>query len=246
MRCANGSGRWATSRDSPIDERPDEATDGDRTCLPCRSRLHALVLIRRRSRGRRTAKHDNIVVVSGLPRSGTSLMMKMLEAGGLEPLEDGLREPDVDNPRGYYELEQVKKLSAGDVAWLDAAPGKVVKVIATLLYHLPDTYNYRVVFMRRRMAEVLASQRQMLVNRGEDPEAVADADMARIFEGHLQRLEPWLAARDDIQVLDVDYNELLTGRSPEIVDSIAAFLGAGLDSAAMREVVEPDLYRQRR
>ena len=172
-------------------------------------------------------------------------MMKMLEAGGLEPLEDGLREADMDNPRGYYELEQVKKLSAGDVAWLDDAPGRVVKVIATLLYHLPDTHSYRVIFMRRRMAEILASQRQMLVNRGEDPDAVPDEDMAQIFQGHLERLRPWLSGRDDIQVLDVDYNELMANRADEIIAGIDAFLDAGLDIGAMKSVVEPGLYRQR-
>jgi hypothetical protein len=202
--------------------------------------------MRKLGKSRRVPERGDVVIVSGLPRSGTSLMMKMLEAGGLEPLEDGLREADMDNPRGYYELERVKKLSAGDVAWLDDAPGKVVKVIATLLYHLPDTHSYRVIFMRRRMAEILASQRQMLVNRGEDPDAVPDEDMARIFQGHLERLGPWLAGRDDIQVLDVDYNELMGGSTTEIIAGIDAFLGNGLDIAAMRTVVEPDLYRQRR
>ena len=204
------------------------------------------MLIRKLARSRRTPERPSIVIVSGLPRSGTSLMMKMLEAGGLETLTDGLREADADNPRGYYELEQAKKLSAGDATWLDAAHGKVVKVIATLLYHLPDTHSYRVIFMRRRMAEILASQRQMLVNRGEDPDAVTHADMARIFDGHLKRLEPWLAQRDDIEVLDVDYNQLMADHAAEIVDGIDAFLGGGLDVAAIRTVVEPDLYRQRR
>jgi hypothetical protein len=202
------------------------------------------LLIRRLAR-RKTPARDSIVVVSGLPRSGTSLMMKMLHTGGLEPVEDGLRRADVDNPRGYYEFERVKKLSAGDTAWLDAAQGKVVKVIATLLYHLPDTYEYRVVFMRRRMAEILASQRRMLINRGEDADTIPDEDMARIFEGHLQRLEPWLTARDDIAVLDVDYNALVGGRSGEIIANVDTFLGGGLDVAAMQAVVEPDLYRQR-
>jgi hypothetical protein len=173
-------------------------------------------------------------------------MMKMLEAGGLEAMQDGLRTADADNPGGYYEFEQAKKLSSGDVAWLDDAPGRVVKVIAALLYHLPTTHSYRVVFMRRRMAEILASQRQMLINRGEDADVVPDEEMARIFERHLERLGPWLAERADIEVLEVDYNDLMTTRTAQIVADIDDFLGGGLDVAAMRQVVEPDLYRQRR
>ena len=104
---------------------------------------------------------DEIVVVSGLPRSGTSMMMKMLEAGGLTPLTDGQREADEDNLGGYYEFEQVKKM-AQDSGWLEEARGKVVKVISRLLYDLPKTYHYRVIFMQRHLDEVLASQQQML------------------------------------------------------------------------------------
>lgn len=188
---------------------------------------------------------DPIVIVSGLPRSGTSLMMKMLEAGGVPPLTDGLREADSDNPRGYYEFEQAKRLSSGDSAWLDEAPGKAVKIIATLLYDLPDRHEYRVIFMRRRMAEILASQRQMLINRGEDPDAVPDATMARIFEGHLDRLRSWLTTAGGISVLEVDYNDLMD-EGPEVPASrIDEFLGGKLDTAAMCAVVEPGLYRQR-
>ena len=128
---------------------------------------------------RRTA--PPIVVVSGLPRSGTSMMMRMLEAGGLPPLTDGLRAPNDDNPLGYYEFERVKKLPEGDVGWLPEAQGHAVKIIAALLPHLPDSATYRVLFMRRAMSEILASQRRMLIRRGEDADAVDDAEMARLF-----------------------------------------------------------------
>lgn len=119
-------------------------------------------------------KPDHVVVVSGLPRSGTSMMMKMLEVGGLSPLIDGEREADEDNPKGYYEFERVKQLPKGDYGWLEDARGRVVKVISGLLVHLPPTHDYRVVFMRRAMPEILASQRKMLVRRGENPEQVSD------------------------------------------------------------------------
>jgi hypothetical protein len=110
---------------------------------------------------------ERIVVVSGLPRSGTSMMMKMLEAGGIPVLTDYEREADEDNPKGYFEFERVKNLKDGDDAWLPQAKGKVVKVIAALLTDLPSSYEYEVIFMRRAMPEILASQRQMLIRRGE-------------------------------------------------------------------------------
>src|SRR5688572_25986263 len=105
--------------------------------------------------------HDFVAVVSGLPRSGTSLMMRMIDAGGIPALTDGVRRPDADNPHGYFELEAAKRLRA-DAAWVDAAVGRVVKVVHWLLPHLPGRHAYRVVLMRRAMAEVLASQAAML------------------------------------------------------------------------------------
>jgi hypothetical protein len=196
-------------------------------------------------RRRREQTTDSIFIVSGLPRSGTSLMMRMLEAGGLTPMTDGIRSADDDNPRGYYEFERVKKLRSGDVEWLEDAAGRVVKVVATLLYHLPDAYTYRVVFMSRRISEILASQRTMLVNRGEDVDAGLDREMARVFSGHLERLDGWLAGKPNVKVLKVDYNELVSGRVGESAARTNDFLGGGLDLASMAAVVEPDLYRQR-
>ncbi len=122
-----------------------------------------------------------IMVVSGLPRSGTSMMMKMLTAGGILPLTDKLRVADRDNPEGYYEFERVKQLDKGDTAWLPEAQGKAVKVISFLLPHLPPQYAYQIVFVRRHMSEILASQRKMLVHRGEDPNNMNDDQMAAVF-----------------------------------------------------------------
>lgn len=199
--------------------------------------------MRRRLFGRRDSKP--VVVVSGLPRSGTSLMMKMLEAAGVPPMTDGVRTADEDNPKGYYELERAKKLSSGDTDWLGDAQGKAVKIIATLLLDLPEGHRYQVIFMRRKMSEVLASQRQMLINRDEDPDLVSDAEMTRLFEGHLRRLESWLSTRSDIETLEVDYNELVGGGAVDIVGRIDSFLGSGLDTQAMLDVIDPNLYRQR-
>src|SRR5437899_574640 len=116
---------------------------------------------------------NTVTIVSGLPRSGTSMMMKMLEAGGMEPLTDHVRTADEDNPKGYYEFERVKDLEK-DQTWLEDAKGRYVKVISMLLKHLPAGYTYKVIFMRRTMEEILASQRKMLVRRGESPDRVAD------------------------------------------------------------------------
>src|ERR1043165_1737839 len=121
-------------------------------------------------------KRKPITVVSGLPRSGTSMMMKMLEAGGMSLLVDNLRTADDDNPAGYYEFEPVKKLSQGDFDWLEEAQGKAVKVIAALLADLPSAYTYQIIFMRRDMFEILASQNKMLLNRGEDLKKISDAE----------------------------------------------------------------------
>jgi hypothetical protein len=186
-----------------------------------------------------------IVIVSGLPRSGTSLMMQMLAAGGIPPLTDQERQPDEDNPHGYYELERVKQAPKGDLGWLAEAEGKAVKVIGALLPYLPPTYHYRVVFMQRDMAEVLASQRRMLIRRDRDPNAVSDADMARVFRSHLAQVDTWMASQPNIARLDVNYRELME-RPADLAARINEFLGGHLDTARMLEAVDPSLYRQGR
>ena len=171
-------------------------------------------------------------------------MMKMLEAGGIPPMTDHVRTADEDNPKGYYEFERAKKLREGDTAWLPDARGKAVKTISALLEHLPPDHDYKVVFMRRLMQEILASQKQMLVNRGEDPEKVDDEEMARIFTAHLDRVTVWLASQPRFSVLYVNYNDLVT--TPlENIDRIDAFFDGRLDRSAMAAVIDPELYRQR-
>ncbi len=184
----------------------------------------------------------SIAIVSGLPRSGTSLMMRMLEAGGIPPVSDGERQADDDNPRGYYEFEPVKKLAEDD-AWLDDAPGKAVKVISALLRHLPDRHRYRVVFMRRDLDEILASQARMLERRGEPPGD--EALLRRAFIKHVEATERSLGGADNVDVLYVSYTRLVTAPDRQL-DRIVRFFGGGLDRAAMAGVIEPGLYRQRR
>jgi hypothetical protein len=189
-------------------------------------------------------RSEPIVIVSGLPRSGTSMMMKMLEAGGIPPLTDKLRTADNDNPKGYYEFERVKQMDKGDTAWMAQAQGKVVKVISALLKHLPAGYNYQVIFLRRHMSEILASQRKMLINRGEDPDKMDDAQMTMLFENHVRQVESWLAQQPNIEVLYVHYSDVMADPLTAI-NSMGRFLGRDLDVRAMAEVVDPNLYRNR-
>ena len=185
-----------------------------------------------------------IIVVSGLPRSGTSLMMTMLAAGGLLVLTDALRTADEDNPHGYYEFERVKQLDKGDHAWLEHAPGKAVKIVSALLVHLPATHDYQVIFMRRNLAEVLASQRKMLAHRGEVADAAHDAEMAALFEKHLVATQAWLQTQPNIRVLEIDYNGLLSDPVPHL-RQLTTFLHRPLDQTKMAQVIDPALYRNR-
>jgi hypothetical protein len=173
------------------------------------------------------------------------MMMKMLEAGGILPLTDHIRTADDDNPRGYYEFERVKKLRDGDVEWLPEAQGKAVKVIATLLPYLPDGYDYRILFMRRALPEILASQRKMLVRRGEDPDKVSDEQLMDLFTRHLQQVQSWLAGQEHIALLDVDYRDMVADPGPQAV-AVNQFLAGALDEQQMIRVVDPALYRQRK
>ena len=187
---------------------------------------------------------QTITIVSGLPRSGTSMMMKMLEAGGLEPLTDNLRAADEDNLIGYFEFERVKQIEH-DKAWLEDARGRAVKLISALLKHLPPTHNYKVIFMRRAMPEILASQRQMLIRRGEPADAVPDDKMAALFDKHMAQVESWLAAQSNIETIYVSYNEVMKDARPH-AERINDFLGGSLNVDAMTDVADTKLYRQRK
>jgi hypothetical protein len=185
-----------------------------------------------------------IVVVSGLPRSGTSMVMKMLEAGGLTVLTDGLRPADEDNPKGYYEVERVKDLAREtDKGWLAGARGRGIKVISFLLKSLPRQFNYRVVFIRREMEEVLASQRKMLARRGETEDTPPER-MRALFEDDLWRASYRLRHRPEFETIEVHYSAVLA-RPLDEARRMAAFLGGGLDAEAMAAAVDPQLYRNR-
>jgi hypothetical protein len=186
-----------------------------------------------------------IVVVSGLPRSGTSMMMRMLAAGGVTVLEDGVRTADVSNPNGYFEFEPVKELDKdGDLTWLPGARGKAVKIISLLLTWLPETYDYRVLFMHRDLDEILASQRAMLAKRGEPADGADDARMRQLYTSHLQQTERLLAGRRCFRTLHVQYRDVVTAPAAA-AERVAGFLDLPLDRAAMATAVDAGLYRNR-
>jgi hypothetical protein len=187
---------------------------------------------------------EAVIIVSGLPRSGTSMMMKMLETGGLSVLVDHIREPDEDNPRGYYEFERVKQIEH-DQAWLEEAKGRAVKMVSELLKHLPDGYDYKVVFMRRKMDEILASQKKMLARKGKPTDQVSNEKLAELFEKHLGQIKAWVAQQPNVDVLYVSYNEILSAPRQEI-QRINRFLGNTLDEEEMVGVIDRSLYRQRK
>ena len=186
-----------------------------------------------------------IYIVSGLPRSGTSMMMKMLEAGGLSPLTDNIRTADDDNLQGYYEFERVKAMKNGDTNWVGDAQGKVVKVISALLEHLPSAYSYKIIFMEREMMEILASQRKMLERRGKPGNPAEDGKFAEMYSRHLEKVKTWLAGQGNMKVLYVHYNEML--KTPDLLaDEVSKFLETSMDVKAMSGVPQAQYYRQRR
>jgi len=188
-------------------------------------------------------KAKPILVVSGLPRSGTSMMMKMLAEGGLEIVTDALRNSDEDNPNGYFEFEPVKRLTDGQTKWLEDSGGKVVKIISALLEHLPPNYHYKVLFMERQIREILASQQKMLARRNEASK-IGDAEMEDQFVRHLQAVKYWLARQPNMEVLYVDYNKMVSNPD-EFCQTIADFLDVPVDVAKMRRVPNESLYRNR-
>jgi hypothetical protein len=187
-----------------------------------------------------------IIVVSGLPRSGTSMLMQMLEAGGVPVLSDAVRAPDASNPRGYYELERVKRLhSEPDKSWLINGRGKALKIISFFLPHLPDVHRYQVIFMLRPLPEIVASQDRMLEDLAQEPGNATEARLLESYEVHLVNLRSLLASRPWFTTLDVHYRDIVAEPAAEAM-RIARFLGRDLDISRMASVVEPGLYRNRR
>jgi hypothetical protein len=191
-----------------------------------------------------TGSATSITVVSGLPRSGTSMMMAMLSAGGLEVLTDGVRFADESNPQGYFEYEPTKALRNGEAAWLSLAEGKAVKIVSPLLRYLPAQHHFKVIFMLRSIDEILASQGRMLERTGQETTADADAKLVASYTRHLAEVRNWLAGRPNFDALWVAHREVIEDPIGA-ARSISRFLGRPLDDAAMARAIDRSLYRQR-
>lgn len=195
-------------------------------------------------KGFRELLHEEIVLVTGLPRAGTSLMMQLLARGGLPPLTDEERAPDPNNPRGYYEFEPVRRLAEG-ADWLAQAEGRALKVVAPLLPLLPPGYPYRVIFMERPLAEILRSQQRMRQRLGEGGDSPIDpALLQQALAQALARARRWVAQHAAGCCLFVSYPQLVHHPAPEI-ERLVGFFDGRLDPAGMATAIDPALYRER-
>ena len=189
------------------------------------------------------ADRNYLTIVSGLPRSGTSMMMKMVEAGGIPVITDGKREADVDNPKGYYEFEPALRTKA-DPSWLRDAPGKCVKMVYMLLKDLPVTHYYRILFMRRNLDEVLASQKKMLDRLGKSGGDLSDEQFRELFAKEIDKCLEWMNEQPHIECLQVDYNQMISDAAP-LVTQVNEFLGGDMNVPEMSAVVDPSLHRNK-
>ena len=186
-----------------------------------------------------------IIIVSGLPRSGTSMMMNMLTAADLEIVSDRVRTADEDNPKGYFEDERVKDLEKNENrSWLRDCRGKVIKIISFLLKDLPDDNRYKVIFMRRDLGEVMASQNKMLRRRGEPVDEASDQKMIDPYKNHLQKTDFFLRSRPYIEHVDIEYRAAVADPRAQ-AERVVRFLELDLDVDRMVQAVDPALYRNR-
>ena len=191
------------------------------------------------------ALEESVVVVSGLPRSGTSMIMQMIAAGGIPVLADDIREADADNPRGYLEYEPVKNLRR-DAKWLLDVKGKAVKIVAPLLGALPAGVACRVILIERNLDEILDSQAQMLVRRNESlPDTVERRDRLKdAYVRTLRQARAFLRRRPATRLLVLQRSEVL--HDPvAAAKQIGVFLGRIQAAAEMAAEVDPSLHRQR-
>jgi hypothetical protein len=182
---------------------------------------------------------DTLVVVSGIPRAGTSLLMQMLKKGGMTLLADNRRKPDISNPKGYLELEAVKNLSK-DNSCLKNQTGKAVKVISHLLKHLPKHQKYKIIFMNREMNEIIKSQEKMLKKEGKR----FSKELIKIFLKELKLVKKWVKEEPKKEMINLHYKKIIKNPAKQI-DKIIEFLGVPLDKEAMIEAIDPSLYRTR-
>lgn len=190
-----------------------------------------------------SSEKAEITIVSGLPRSGTSLAMQLLQAAGIEPYTDGSRSADVHNQKGYFESAKVLTLPS-DKSWVSQATGKSLKVISTLLRHLPTEFQYRVVFMERSMDEIVLSQQRMLEGLGKKGAGIAADRLAAIYAKELESVWAWMEKQENINSMRISYNELLE-RPLSVMPELIQFIDSRATSEELAKVLDHNLYRSK-
>ncbi len=184
----------------------------------------------------------DVVIVAGLPRSGTSMLMQLVHAGGLLALTDGRRLADSDNPRGYFEFEQATRIST-DASWLPLARGKVVKLALPLVRWLPPGEAYWLIIIERDVRQVIASQRRMLDRLGRGGAVLSEPALAAEYARQREQVRQWVDSRTDVAVLSVRYDQVLADPR-RVAAQVAEFVGRPFDVAAAAAAVDPSLQRQ--
>lgn len=185
---------------------------------------------------------EEVLIVSGLPRSGTSLMMQFLDAAGIPILHDALREPDSNNPQGYYEYTPVRRLRE-DTSWMPQAVGKAVKIVAPLLPFLPNGYTYRIVFMERQLEEVARSQQSMLGRIGKAGGGLDEAEWVTQYGRLLEQVFAHIEAKG-YPLLTIPHRDCV--QAPEnVAEVLGSFIGTIIEPETLTRVVQPELYRER-
>jgi hypothetical protein len=185
-----------------------------------------------------------VTIVAGVPRSGTSLLMQMLAAGGMPILTDGVRAADIDNPRGYLEFEPVKN-TRNDPSWLEKAGGHAVKMVYALIYDLPSTFNNRVILVRRDLSEAIASQRAMLERLGRTGSKLPDDRVAALFEREMAAIKQWIAKQPNFRLMELDFRDCVYNPAA-VAEALSSFLGGRLDQLQMAKAAEPSLHRKKK
>jgi len=190
-------------------------------------------------------KNRKHIIVSGLPRSGTSLMMQMLEAGGITILTDGERQADENNPKGYYEYEAVKEMHTGNTSWVKQGRGKALKVVSHQLEYLPRSYPYQIIFMRRHLDEIVRSQQKMMERDGVMPKSFSKEKLLAEYEMHLLHTLRWLDKQSNIEYATFYHHHILANPRQQ-AQRLANFLRQSMPIESMVQVIEPKLYRSKK
>ena len=188
-------------------------------------------------------KITDIIVVTGLPRAGTSLIMQILQSMGIELFTDNKRSPDKSNPKGYFEHELVKSIEK-DSSWIKNVKGKAIKIVSPLLLYLPINYSYKIIFMNRDLDEIVQSQENMLLMKGVKKSQIEPEWLKQIFAKDLKHARTWIQELPNSESLGLSHSILL--KNPELeLEKIKKFLNINVDLKNAINVIDKKLYRAR-